>query len=83
MKIKTAISKQEDQPIFVFSIGVWQAAGWKLSGCSLAEEIVKRAYAAAGESDTNPMIQYTSTFKGAPDWAYVVELKESHWKECI
>jgi hypothetical protein len=82
MKIRTAISEQEEQPVFVFRIGVWQAAAWILNGISLAQELNKRAYDSAGFSIADPMYDATQTFKGSPDWAFEVVIKRSHWKEC-
>jgi hypothetical protein len=83
MKIKTAMSVQEEQPVFTFRIGVWQAANWILNGISLAQELNKRAFDSSGISIADPMHDATQTFKGAPDWAYEVVIKRSYWKECV
>ena len=80
MKIKTAYWKEDPTVISTFSVAVWEAARWVLSGSSVGEEIRRRAYASVGTTITDPMVMdYIKFMYGAETNLFEVKLRRAFW----
>lgn len=66
--------------ISTYKINIWTAAGWALTGKSLASTLLDKAYEAAGVNPGSSMYGTDIVVRGSPQWEF--EVKVYPW-DCV